>query len=981
MFYNWYKINESFFDDIEDDIIDNNIISDNIQHKLYDNDIINCNNSYELCEFIIKNTQLNDIIMAISQSIKIAQKGPLTKILYNYLQSINFNTQLYHVNISTASNRNIIKFISKDNNYNYDIDITIFHMFDIIFQISIKNISFIFNYTTDRLEYLNIAYNDLINDFNIDLNTECKYKYPLLKTYITQHNINESFFDDIEDDIINVNDIITTDVQHMIYRDYYMIECNNANELYEFIIRNTNINDILYTISNAVKLKNNRNNINLLTIIYNKLSKMKLDNKFDNELYYMDIVDDGKYITVIKFISKDPNVNYNIDIKISYIFNWDIVISIKIDKFSDYMTYESDIYEFSNIATNNLIESFNNNLKKICETNYNELKTLKNQQKLHINESFFDDIEDDFTDEVSDTINNEIFVKQNLKDLNSIWNIIVDTHDYIKDHYNLNYNDKDNTLNLVNINSNEVYKQMYSAVEVKKDMYPVLQKFLDIAYDMGITKITFGFNCNGTSWSKTKDITLNEMDFHNIEFTGITIADMIPKNLIVTDKISDKKHGASVYIRACDLSQINTCKFGNITNITIEKCINVKDLSFLSNAKIYGYIRYDACGQNTMPECRNFTGLPVNGNYQVDIKFISKNDSLHVTDTRAITYDGIYSGINTFEGIPDNVQRLSITSTTAPNMIIPYLSFEGISAKLMANTSFDFYGFGGRNGKYILQVGPNIIEPKVRVFKFTKPLLQYMLKSGDYFMDCYKANEGPHKTYNPDDTLVQSKEYQSLQKKGANNEIKKQEKQEDFEKLVSLANKVLKTNVAYTTDPNNKLSRRLVIYKILPDGVTIFNPYNRWSLKNNAITWKQLFNRIKEYGYIDPDTGKTLYDLIVAPVAKERKKKDAEKKEQKKAEKASSNKIRTKKEITDTVSNNIDTKKQEAKKQIRAGITVNYDYSDKAIAIFGKTYDIKDQIKSIGGKYNPMLKLPNGDRGPGWILPKSKKDELDKILY
>jgi hypothetical protein len=49
------------------------------------------------------------------------------------------------------------------------------------------------------------------------------------------------------------------------------------------------------------------------------------------------------------------------------------------------------------------------------------------------------------------------------------------------------------------------------------------------------------------------------------------------------------------------------------------------------------------------------------------------------------------------------------------------------------------------------------------------------------------------------------------------------------------------------------------------------------------------------------------------------------------------------------------------------------NYSEKAIAIFGDTEGIKDQLIELGGKFNPHL------RGrPGWIFPKSKESSLMK---
>ena len=48
------------------------------------------------------------------------------------------------------------------------------------------------------------------------------------------------------------------------------------------------------------------------------------------------------------------------------------------------------------------------------------------------------------------------------------------------------------------------------------------------------------------------------------------------------------------------------------------------------------------------------------------------------------------------------------------------------------------------------------------------------------------------------------------------------------------------------------------------------------------------------------------------------------------------------------------------------------DYSEKAIAIIGNTKPHKEKLKEIGAKFNMKLTC-----GPGWILPKSKKEMID----
>ena len=55
------------------------------------------------------------------------------------------------------------------------------------------------------------------------------------------------------------------------------------------------------------------------------------------------------------------------------------------------------------------------------------------------------------------------------------------------------------------------------------------------------------------------------------------------------------------------------------------------------------------------------------------------------------------------------------------------------------------------------------------------------------------------------------------------------------------------------------------------------------------------------------------------------------------------------------------------------------DYSERAIALFGETSLYKDNISAIGGKFNPSLKS-NDKKLAGWIFPKSKKSDVERLL-
>ena len=51
------------------------------------------------------------------------------------------------------------------------------------------------------------------------------------------------------------------------------------------------------------------------------------------------------------------------------------------------------------------------------------------------------------------------------------------------------------------------------------------------------------------------------------------------------------------------------------------------------------------------------------------------------------------------------------------------------------------------------------------------------------------------------------------------------------------------------------------------------------------------------------------------------------------------------------------------------------EYSTKAVAVFGETKSIKDELKAMGGRFNARLTF-NGQKLAGWIFPKSKEQSL-----
>ena len=55
------------------------------------------------------------------------------------------------------------------------------------------------------------------------------------------------------------------------------------------------------------------------------------------------------------------------------------------------------------------------------------------------------------------------------------------------------------------------------------------------------------------------------------------------------------------------------------------------------------------------------------------------------------------------------------------------------------------------------------------------------------------------------------------------------------------------------------------------------------------------------------------------------------------------------------------------------------NYSEKAVALIGDTFAVKDEIKKLGGTFNKSLSIEN-NKVPGWIFPVTKKQEVESLI-
>jgi hypothetical protein len=66
-------------------------------------------------------------------------------------------------------------------------------------------------------------------------------------------------------------------------------------------------------------------------------------------------------------------------------------------------------------------------------------------------------------------------------------------------------------------------------------------------------------------------------------------------------------------------------------------------------------------------------------------------------------------------------------------------------------------------------------------------------------------------------------------------------------------------------------------------------------------------------------------------------------------------------------------------KEAVTGDFIIVDYSEKALAVFGDTRPVKDQLKALGGRFNPKL-THNEKKQAGWIFSKVKEQEVRNLL-
>ena len=470
------------------------------------------------------------------------------------------------------------------------------------------------------------------------------------------------------------------------------------------------------------------------------------------------------------------------------------------------------------------------------------------------------------------------------------------------------------------------------------------------------------------NYTDIKTIDLKDIQFLSYIFYGMNI------NNMVVDFDSKENHEymkyylTSTYKTTTDIymsiSLVNCQLNDNIlinraNTINLEYVSNINDFSFIKKINDGLHIQYS--GITTLPKCNSLKGIP-DGDYKLHVEYkipSNKND----------TYENI--NLQTLEGIHNNLNKIQVDIYEYPIKFLQHFSFKGLTLDILPKFEFNAYRFPGKSTVgYYVQLGPYLLTVNSRKWHPTKPQYQTIINTQNWFLDCYK--ETPHKEY-IEPEYEDEKDIKQMKKVEKFNQ-KIEDAKEDLNKMVQNLKGILKNNAMYY---GSVWSLKITG---LADKQLSYIIYQRWSANRKYETYegfikKELLNDSRHW-HIDKNKTILLKDLVCTPVQEERQKilKKRKKQEQIQKEKEKLLKAETKKQEKLNKKSELQQETQPVQKDVEI-----IDYSDKAIAVIGNTYPIKDQLKELGAKFNKSLTV-NGQRTAGWILSKRKKADVEQII-
>ena len=516
------------------------------------------------------------------------------------------------------------------------------------------------------------------------------------------------------------------------------------------------------------------------------------------------------------------------------------------------------------------------------------------------------------------------------------------------------------------------YKHILTSLNIPSiNMFNKLKNALKL---LNINVFLTGFNYNND----------DELDFEGIQFISYyirkaKIKNFNPdKNIVLKNKNCIKEYQNILEYNynpdiTVNLTLENCFLLDNINIIQVDTLIlkyvkNINDFSFIKN--VTNNIKILYVSKHDLPKCNCLQGLP-NGNYNLYISY-----EYDTFGTKEIIKN---IPIQSLKGIPTNAEHITVEINQYPYIFLQYFSFEGLTQEILPKFTFEAHRFLGQTKPLTVQLGPYKLEVKKRTWKPTKPQYETIIKTKDWFLDCYKENEGENKPYTPP-VYTDNKEIDKQLKKVEKYNQDKQDKIDDVNQMINNVKTLLKTNVPYK---NNAFSQsELTILKMTDDKIyyTIYSLRRLLNGKYKYIkSYLDFIKMLKTSSYKD-DKGVLLKDLIINSVIENRKqtnkkRKELEKKQKQKEKLKEKTKEKLNKQEETTVNTNTDNNITNSTLNIEI-----YDYSSSSIAIFGRdSFYIKDQLKALGAKFNKYLNK-DGKKVPGWIISKKKQSDVENII-
>lgn len=321
-----------------------------------------------------------------------------------------------------------------------------------------------------------------------------------------------------------------------------------------------------------------------------------------------------------------------------------------------------------------------------------------------LNESFFDDIEDDITDNVI-TYNNDILCKELSK---------------IMDEYCKFFQDG----NIVYLTITHPHFRFVVDIDKLNKAFNLLSlygvKKLIINTDRSL-KPNIEFPITNNKVGRSID---DIIDFKNIPciFEGCTVVfyNITPKNLII-------ENCNNITFRQCSLPNI-----GKIwaNQIKIAQCYNIDDFSFIKRVETFTFA---ASCQSYMSKTHNFIGLPKNIT-EISLVFAQEIDKAAPTFTN--------EDKNTLYGIPDDVESLCIKYVNTSkgkkgsdilNTYLKAIQLAGLSKNILLNPNTRILIHNIKNNLILHTSDKSFnIETSGLYFRVDSQIIENMIKNNDY---------------------------------------------------------------------------------------------------------------------------------------------------------------------------------------------------------------------------------------------------------